>query len=347
MHAVGRERLVLDLGAVPTEEREHLRERTRRRGYRAWVMPPGADHPVNLGESVFSRAGSRLHPVSDPAAPAMAIHSVSTPDELDALVRTLSPDEPIGVEWAGDRVIPLENLVAHRPGPGATWVFVRGISEVPAALGALERGADRVVVRITTDADVDALELQSEAPAAGPLEWVWAELDRVGPAGVSERVIVDTTALLGADEGLLVGSAAALLFHVPSETIGSRYTRPRPFRVNAGAPHSYVLMADGSTRYLAELQPGDVVLVTRPEGTGRSVRVGRLKVERRPMLHVAARRNGREYSIFLQEAETVRLSTGTGPLATTELRPPAQLLGVSLPAARHLGTVIDETIEER
>ncbi|CAM9935578.1 unnamed protein product, partial [Sphacelaria rigidula] len=33
----------------------------------------------------------------------------------------------------------------------------------------------------------------------------------------------------------------------------------RPFRVNAGPVHSYALLADGSTKYLAELTAGDQV----------------------------------------------------------------------------------------
>lgn len=33
----------------------------------------------------------------------------------------------------------------------------------------------------------------------------------------------------------------------------------RPFRINAGPVHSYTLLADGSTKYLAELEAGDQV----------------------------------------------------------------------------------------
>jgi 3-dehydroquinate synthase II len=164
---------------------------------------------------------------------------------------------------------------------------------------------------------------------------------------MGDRVIVDTTSLLQPEEGMLVGSAAALLLHVASEAVGSRYTRPRPFRVNAGAAHMYTLLANGDTRYLSELVAGDPVLVARPEGPVRAVRVGRIKIERRPLALVEVERAGRTFTAFLQEAETVRLTTTEGRIATTELRAGATVLAVSLPPARHLGMAVEETIEER
>jgi 3-dehydroquinate synthase II len=170
---------------------------------------------------------------------------------------------------------------------------------------------------------------------------------RVVPAGVGDRVLVDTTSLLGPEEGLLVGSAAGYLYLVLSEAVGSRYTRPRPFRVNAGAAHSYTLLANGTTRYLSELDPGDALSIVRVDGTTRSVRVGRLKIERRPLVLVEGTVGDTVRTVFVQEAETVRLWTLTGAVAATALSAGQRLLGVSLPAARHLGTAVEETILER
>ncbi|MCI4354845.1 MAG: 3-dehydroquinate synthase II, partial [Thermoplasmata archaeon] len=128
---------------------------------------------------------------------------------------------------------------------------------------------------------------------------------------------------------------------------GSRFTRPRPFRVNAGAAHSYTLLADGTTRYLSELVAGDAVLVAEPSGTPRSVRVGRIKIERRPMVLIEVERGGRRYTAFLQEAETVRLSAETERIPTTHLTAGQRIFGAAFPPARHLGGVVEETIEER
>jgi len=258
---------------------------------------------------------------------------------------------PVGgtlvIEWVADRVIPLENAVAARGRRFALWTVARTPSEVPAALGALEHGADLVIVDVRSAEEVDHLETLVEGPLPSRLEWTLLPLSSVGPAGVGDRVIVDATSLLRPEEGLLVGSAAAFLFHVASEAEGSRFSRPRPFRVNAGAAHSYVLLADGTTRYLSELGPGDPVLVATPDATVRSVRVGRIKVERRPLVLLVADDGGVSRTLFAQEAESVRVTTEAGRVPTTEVRPGTRVRGVRLPAARHLGRAVEESIEER
>jgi 3-dehydroquinate synthase class II len=106
-------------------------------------------------------------------------------------------------------------------------------------------------------------------------------------------------------------------------------------------------MADGTTRYLSELEAGDAVLVVAPQGTARSVRVGRIKIERRPLVALTVDDDGRDRTVFLQEAETVRVSTDAGRVAVTALAAGRALDAVRLPTARHLGTAVEETIEER
>ena len=46
--------------------------------------------------------------------------------------------------------------------------------------------------------------------------------------------------------------------------MASGFVPPRPFRVNAGPVHAYVLMADGSTKYLSECRAGDEVMDPHP-----------------------------------------------------------------------------------
>jgi len=282
-----------------------------------------------------------------PDGPTVAIQKIADDSTLDRAVAETPDGGVLLIEWTADRVIPLESAVARRARRFELWTIARAPSEVPAALGALEHGADRVIVTLREPSQVDELERIVGGPLPSGLEWTVAVVTDVGPAGTGDRVLVDTTSLLRPDEGVLVGSAAAFLFHVASEAVGSRFSGPRPFRVNAGASHSYVLMADGSTRYLSELEGNDRVLATVPRGSARVVRVGRLKIERRPLVMVRADDRGTPRTVFLQEAETVRVSGEDGRVATTELRPGARVLGVRLPAARHLGTAVDETIEER
>ena len=65
---------------------------------------------------------------------------------------------------------------------------------------------------------------------------------------------------------MLIGNRANFLFLVHNESVGSSFTSPRPFRVNAGAVHCYTLSPDGTTKYLSELETGVEVLVLDIKG---------------------------------------------------------------------------------
>ena len=79
-------------------------------------------------------------------------------------------------------------------------------------------------------------------------------------------------------EGMVIGSTSSSLALVHGETIESEYVPSRPFRVNAGSIHSYVLMADKSTKYLSELSAGDEVAIISYSGKIRKSIIGRLKI---------------------------------------------------------------------
>ncbi len=338
------ERVLVEPSAPDEATRLAIVDRARRRGFRGFVAAPGSGLEPLAGEEVVIRRDRRLE-IPGRADP-VSIHPIASLEELERAVRSAAADGFLAVEWPHDRVIPLENLVAAKGTRFRLWTCVESVGEVPAALGALEHGADRVVVRVRTTDEIDELEGILETARVPSLDWVEREVRSIRPVGLGDRVLVDTTSLLRADEGLLVGSAAAFLFHVASEAVGSAFSRPRPFRVNAGSAHSYVLRPDGTTRYLSELGPGDTVLVAAP-GSCRAVRVGRIKIERRPLVSITADDAGKERTVFLQEAETVRLSTAEARVAVTDLAAGTKVRGVKLPAARHLGTAVEESIEER
>jgi 3-dehydroquinate synthase II len=319
-------------------------DRARRRGFRRFVLDTSAPVAARPGEELVRRLGDELLHEGHPPVPVVTVSDM--PGLLEA-VRRVPDGGEVAIEWSGDRMIPLENAIAARGRRFAIWSYARTPSEVPGALGALEHGADHVIVEVRSPDDVDLLESIVEGPLPVGIDWALVPVTSVRPVGVGDRVIVDSTSLLTPAEGLLVGSAAAFLFHVASEAVGSQFSRPRPFRVNAGSAHSYVLMADGTTRYLSELAAGDAVLVTEPNGHARSVRVGRIKVERRPLIVIGADDAGTHRTLFLQEAETVRVSAESGRVATTALETGVRVHGVRLPAARHLGHAVEETIEER
>ncbi|MGA9044126.1 MAG: 3-dehydroquinate synthase II [Thermoplasmata archaeon] len=344
---MARERVTVAPTAATREGRAAIRERARRRGFTHFAVEEGDLDEAAPGEEVIVRGADGLT-VRDRGSPVtIPLVSVGDPAALDIAVRGTPVGGILAIEWTGDRVIPLENAVAAAGGRFELWVYARGPREVPGALGALEHGAHRVIVALHSPEEVDDLESALESPFPPDLPWTLVPVASVRPVGLGDRVLVDTTSLLDATEGLLVGSAAGFLFHVASEAVGSQFSRPRAFRVNAGAAHSYVLMSDGTTRYLSELEAGDAVLVSRPGGSTRSARVGRIKIERRPLVIVSATVDGAARTVFLQEAETVRLSAETARVPTTELHAGTRVHGVRMPPARHLGRSVEETIIER
>ena len=129
---------------------------------------------------------------------------------------------------------------------------------------------------------------------------------------MGDRVCVDTCANLGLGEGMLVGNSSGGLFLVHAESLENPYAAPRPFRVNAGPVHAYIRVTDDKTRYLGELAAGDEVLVVDYQGRTRPAVVGRVKVERRPLMLVAAEAGGQEVTTILQNAETIRLTRPNG-----------------------------------
>ncbi|KAF5186798.1 3-dehydroquinate synthase, partial [Thalictrum thalictroides] len=154
-----------------------------------------------------------------------------------------------------------------------------------------------------------------------------------------------------------VGSFARGLYLVHSECLESNYIASRPFRVNAGPVHAYVVIPGGKTSYLSELQAGKEVLVVDQSGKQRTAIVGRVKIEKRPLILVEAKNssdNETLYGILLQNAETVGLvcpSQGHEPIRrvipVTSLKVGDEVLLRMQGEARHTGIEIQEFIVEK
>jgi 3-dehydroquinate synthase II len=155
--------------------------------------------------------------------------------------------------------------------------------------------------------------------------------------------------MLSSGEGMLIGSRSNFMLLVHNESVGSSFTSPRPFRVNAGAVYCYTISPDGKTRYLSEIESGSEVLIVDRNGNARSVVVGRSKIETRPLRLIRAEINGESGTVILQNAETIRLVKKDGSLVSvTEVKPGDEVLGYSKPASgRHFGMEVDEYIVEK
>jgi len=173
-------------------------------------------------------------------------------------------------------------------------------------------------------------------------------IEDVKKVSIGDRVCIDTITNMSIGEGMLIGNYSNAFFLVHSESIENPYVSPRPFRVNAGAVHAYVLLPDGKTKYLDELRTGDEVLIVDSKGNTKITSIGRIKLEKRPMLNITAMVEGKEVSVVLQNAETIRLTGIDGkPISVVNLKKGDKVLGYTEEGGRHFGYKIKETINEK
>ena len=270
------------------------------------------------------------------------------------------------VSWivltTGDwQMIPLENLVAAAQGTGTRLIaHIDSKQAIRGAAFALETGVNGLLLpvddaEIWADAQIIAAERLAsqskgdEGRISDESEVITVEVLSIEDGGVGDRVCVDLTSILEVGEGFLIGSAANALILVHGETLESDFVPPRPFRVNAGAVHAYVLMADGTTKYLSELVAGDSVAVCNSSGIVRNAVIGRMKIESRPFLLIrySHPESGITGQIFLQQAETVRLISPLGDMpSVTSVEVGDNLIGLIGTSARHIGQNVLSIAEE-
>lgn len=310
-------------------------------GFTTFVTPSDEQALTGLARARLLREDEAgLHEGDKLHAPRVRIASV---DDQSAAMALAGKHEAVLVDASDWRVIPYENLIAayHRKG---TRLIARAkdAEDARLLLETLERGVDLVLLDVAHARDAAKL-----LAAGGAERLVEATVTAVRPVGSGDRACLDTASLLDEREGVLTGSAAGGLFLVASEARESGYVASRPFRVNAGPVHAYVLGPGGRTRYLSELRAGDDVLVCTPEGATRTVVLGRVKIEKRPLLLIEAEAEGRRVSTLLQNAETIRLVGPDGTKSVVDLAPGDKVLVRLDQGGRHFGMPVDETLTER
>lgn len=334
------------------------------------VIPPGlVDRVKALGRIAIVSPDGDLRPGSD-----VFFERIKTPLDEERIVRRLnsgpvilmelpgsmresesapgpavveSPPPPLDAGFQSARpweVIPLENLIVRG---GRIIVPVRSQEELELALTVMEQGAAGVLITAEEPASLKSL-LKRVKASSESVELCDAVIEHIRLTGLGDRVCLDTCTLMNEGEGMLVGNSSGFLFLVQAEVLPNPYVAPRPFRVNAGPVHSYLRSPGGATRYLSELQAGDRVLLVRSDGSTQEATLGRVKIERRPLLLIEARTAGMSGSILLQNAETIRLSRPDGgAVSVVELKEGDTILVSTETAGRHFGMKVRETIWER
>jgi 3-dehydroquinate synthase II len=241
-------------------------------------------------------------------------------------------------------VIPLENLVAQSD---RIIAKVKDQKEAELAATVLERGVAGILLATKDPATVRAVAQRMKA-ATGQVGLVPFTVMKITPVGMGDRVCVDTCSMLEDGQGMLMGNTSSAMLLVHAETLENPYVAPRPFRVNAGAVHAYILLPDGKTAYLSDLAIGGSVLIADAKGKAHTAIVGRTKIERRPLLLVEAESGGAKTSLILQNAETIRLVKEDGSaISVVHLKKGDRVMGCVLEGGRHFGIAIKETIIEK
>lgn len=308
-------------------------------GADALMVPKGCSEKVKaLGKIKTIAEDGDIIPGKD-----VVEFTIESGEDEEEIVK-LSSDKKVILECTDWTVIPLENLIAK----GADVVAqVCTLEEAETAFGILEKGVSRILFH-TTDPLVLKKALSSLITDEESIPLQEAEIVEVKTLGMGDRVCVDTCTSMNIGQGMLIGNSSSALFLVHSESVENPYVSPRPFRVNAGAVHAYTKVPGGKTRYLSELSAGDPVLVTDFKGNSTTAIVGRLKIEKRPLMLITAKVSGKSITTILQNAETIRLTSPDGnPISVVGLKPGDKVLAAVEKGGRHFGHRIEETITEK
>lgn len=303
------------------------------------IIPPGHSTEVKKLGRIMTIAEDGDIKLGDEVVQ-FAIRSGKDEDEIVKL----SKRKQVILECSDWTIIPLENLIAK----GANVIAqVQSLEEAETAFSILEKGVNHILFCNRSPAQLKkALHHLNLKTDAIPL--TAAEVIEIKSLGMGDRVCVDTCTEMKKGEGMLVGNTSSVLFLVHSESISNPYVSPRPFRVNAGPVHAYTRVPDGKTRYLSELAAGDQVLIVDYKGNSSVAIVGRLKIEKRPLILIRAMIAGQEVATILQNAETIRLTNPDGnPISVSTIKNGDKVLVALEESGRHFGMKIDEKIKEK
>ncbi len=246
------------------------------------------------------------------------------------------------------KIIPLENVIAMLQKTNTEiFAIAKSVEEVEILFTVLELGVDGVIFE--TEEEEEIIKIKNIIRNIF-FNITSAKILEIKDIGTGERVCIDTVSMLSEGEGMLIGNKSNFLFFVHNESIGSSFTSPRPFRVNAGAVHCYTITPDGTTKYLSELESGSQILIVNSKGFTRIVSVGRSKIETRPLRLFKAMYKNEIGTIIVQNAETIRfLDKNERILPVTHVKIGDEVLVFSKkPTGRHFGMeVSDEYIIEK
>ncbi|AUX21457.1 3-dehydroquinate synthase [Sorangium cellulosum] len=222
------------------------------------------------------------------------------------------------------------------------------VDDAIVTLGVMEVGADGVMFSPRSHGALSEFVSRLGRLDRAAVKLEVATIVKSAPIGMGERSCIDTTTLFSPTEGILVGSTSQGGILCCPEVFFLPYMELRPFRVNAGAVHSYVYNFGNRTDYMTELRAGSPVMIVDRTGSARRASVGRMKTEVRPLRLIEAEfQTGERINVIMQDDWHVRIfSDDAKPLNITELRQGDEVLAHLARPGRHVGIKVDEHIIE-
>lgn len=261
----------------------------------------------------------------------------------------LGKDNPhLILEFKHDTNIPLELVLAKlQPEDVEILKQVSSAESGRISSDVMESGSDGVLLASESIGEIMSMNEIVSKSRMEKLEIVKATVTKVVHIGAGERACIDTTSLLTEKESMIIGSTSSGGLLVCSETHYLPYMNTRPFRVNAGAVHSYVWCPGGMTEYITDMRVGTQVLAVDYDGNARTVNVGRMKIEVRPLLLIEAEYEGQTINTIVQDDWHIRIFDGDRqPKSATTFQEGDSILAYVCEPGRHVGVKITETITE-
>ncbi len=274
--------------------------------------------------------------------------SVNDKESLEYVTKIAHLYDYVLIEFKDPTNIPLELILAETQNKNVHIIKkVKTAIDGSVSFLTMEKGSDAIL--LNTDDLTQVIELNKTFNEINTIELRMREaiVTNIKHAGMGDRVCVDTTSELFQDEGMILGSTSSGGLMVCSETHYLPYMNLRPFRVNAGSLHLYCWGPNNKVYYLSDLKAGDELLVVNSKGMARVVTIGRLKIERRPLLYIEAKIDDNIINTFIQDDWHVRMMGAKGNICpSSEIKIGDKLLGFIDEPGRHVGIKINETIKE-
>ncbi|TNE48274.1 MAG: 3-dehydroquinate synthase [Deltaproteobacteria bacterium] len=338
-----------DRWVVSPEQADEFRERSVGIGWVVALESLNDKDKLREGDVVYSSDLKLLSQVRAEGFATALYYKIEDAPTLEQAYQLGASHDYLVVELVDETNIPLELVVAELQ-KHSTLVLkqVAKAQEAEVSFGVVEHGADGALLQTDDIQEVNAVGEFKLRSARNKLELSIGTITRVEHLGMGHRACVDVTSLMTQEEGMLVGSTSSGGLLACSETHPLPYMDLRPFRVNAGAIHSYMWCPNNRTHYLSELTVGSVIQCVDVHGNARPVTVGRVKTEVRPLILLEFVCDGVKLNAIVQDDWHVRVYGGDGkPVSVTAFEPGSEVLCYVTKPGRHVGIPVDEQIIER